>query len=231
MTSILAKQKVSKRSLTLNKSFILSLTFHLFLVFGITFTTFYTIPVLENSPIINVKFANSSQDVIGYDGFQQNESLPNEEGLESMQNIVPQKNSYQARKVKKLESNSLVNTEEAVYLNLWQRNIESIGDEKKNIKGLDLLGKVRFSGTNGNFRSVWALYTENDNWAPVEDINELKKHVFPSLQYDIVPDLVHSFSLDEHMARFVAAKIARQVNPGPWEKSMPLSGHNLISRL
>ena len=129
MTSILAKQKVSKRSLTLNKSFILSLTFHLFLVFGITFTTFYTIPVLENSPIINVKFANSSQDVIGYDGFQQNESLPNEEGLESMQNIVPQKNSYQARKVKKLESNSIVNTEEAVYLNLWQRNIESIGDE------------------------------------------------------------------------------------------------------
>lgn len=129
MTLILAKQKVSKRSLTLNKSFILSLTFHLFLVFGITFTTFYTIPVLENSPIINVKFANSSQDVIGYDGFQQNESLPVEEGLESMQNIVPQKNSYQARKVKKLESNSLVNTEEAVYLNLWQRNIESIGDE------------------------------------------------------------------------------------------------------
>ena len=129
MSSILAKQKVSKRSLTLNKSFILSLTFHLFLVFGITFTTFYTIPVIENSPIINVKFANSSQDVIGYDGFQQNESLPVEEGLESMQNIVPQKNSYQARKVKKLESNSLVNTEEAVYLNLWQRNIESIGDE------------------------------------------------------------------------------------------------------
>ena len=129
MTSILAKQKVSKRSLTLNKSFILSLTFHLFLVFGITFTTFYTIPVLENSPIINVKFANSSQDIIGYDGLQQNESLPIEEGLESMQNIVPQKNSYQARKVKKLESNSIVNTEEAVYLNLWQRNIESIGDE------------------------------------------------------------------------------------------------------
>ena len=129
MTSILAKQKVSKRSLTLNKSFILSLTFHLFLVFGITLTAFYRIPVLENSPIINVKFANSSQDVIGYDGFQQNESLPIEEGLESMENIVPQKNSYQARKVKKLESNSLVNTEEAVYLNLWQRNIESIGDE------------------------------------------------------------------------------------------------------
>ena len=110
-------------------SIILSLTFHLFLVFGITFTTFYTIPVLEKSPIINVKFANSSQDVIGYDGFQQNESLPIQEGLESMQNIVPQNNSYQARKVKKLESNSLVNTEEAVYLNLWQRNIESIGDE------------------------------------------------------------------------------------------------------
>ena len=155
MTSILAKQKVSKRSLTLNKSFILSLTFHLFLVFGITFTTFYTIPVLENSPIINVKFANSSQDVIGYDGFQQNESLPVEEGLESMQNIVPQKNSYQARKVKKLESNSLVNTEEAVYLNLWQRNIESIGDEiiaSANIEYID--SKVQVMATIDSFGNL-----------------------------------------------------------------------------
>ena len=155
MTSILAKQKVSKRSLTLNKSFILSLTFHLFLVFGITFTTFYTIPVLENSPIINVKFANSSQDVIGYDGFQQNESLPIEEGLESMQNIVPQKNSYQARKVKKLESNSLVNTEEAVYLNLWQRNIESIGDEiiaSADIKYID--SKVQVMATIDSFGNL-----------------------------------------------------------------------------
>ena len=37
--------------------------------------------------------------------------------------------SYQPHKIKKLEANSLVSNEEAVYLNLWQRNIESIGDK------------------------------------------------------------------------------------------------------
>ena len=31
-------------------------------------------------------------------------------------------------RVKKLQANSVVNTEEAVYLNLWQRQIETAGD-------------------------------------------------------------------------------------------------------
>ena len=71
MTSILLKQKISKRSLTLNKSFILSLAFHSFLILGITFTTFYQIPVLKESPIINVKLANSSEDIFGNENFNQ----------------------------------------------------------------------------------------------------------------------------------------------------------------
>ena len=36
---------------------------------------------------------------------------------------------YQAQKIKKLQANSTVTNEEAMYLNLWQREIESIGDE------------------------------------------------------------------------------------------------------
>jgi len=64
MSSILLNQKISKRSLTLNKSFVLSLSFHTLLIFGVTFTTFYKLPLIENSPIINVKFANSSQDFL-----------------------------------------------------------------------------------------------------------------------------------------------------------------------
>ena len=65
MSSILANQRVSKRSLTLNKSFLLSVFFHTVLILGVTFTTFYKIPFIDESPIINVKFANSSQDSIG----------------------------------------------------------------------------------------------------------------------------------------------------------------------
>ena len=44
---------------------------------------------------------------------------------------------YQAQKIKKLEANSLVSTEEAMYLNLWQRNIESTGDELILSKDID----------------------------------------------------------------------------------------------
>jgi len=73
MSSISANQRVSKRSLTLNKSFLLSIFFHTVLIFGVTFTTFYKIPLIDESPIINVKFANSYQDSIG----ELNESVNN----------------------------------------------------------------------------------------------------------------------------------------------------------
>ena len=129
MSSILANQRVSKRSLTLNKSFLLSVFFHTVLILGVTFTTFYKIPFIDESPIINVKFANSSQDSIG----ELNESIKNtfqsnnsKEG--TFTNKVERK-IYQSRKIKKLQANSTVTNEEAMYLNLWQREIESIGDE------------------------------------------------------------------------------------------------------
>jgi len=129
MSSILLNQKTSKRSLTLNKSFVLSLTFHTLLIFGVTFTTFYKLPLIENSPIINVKFANSSQDSFGNVG-QSSTAVSNiNESQESLITKESNRSVYQAQKIKKLEANSLVSTEEAMYLNLWQRDIESTGDE------------------------------------------------------------------------------------------------------
>ena len=129
MSSISANQRISKRSLTLNKSFLLSLFFHTVLIFGVTFTTFYKIPFIDESPIINVKFANSSQDSIG----KLNESVKNTfESSNSKEGAITKKverKIYQAQKIKKLQANSSVTNEEAMYLNLWQREIESIGDE------------------------------------------------------------------------------------------------------
>ena len=137
MSSILLNQKTSKRSLTLNKSFVLSLIFHTLLVFGITFTTFYKLPLIENSPIINVKFANSSQDSFGNVG-QSSMALSNiNESQESLIIKETNRSLYQAQKIKKLEANSLVSTEEAMYLNLWQRDIESTGDELISSKNID----------------------------------------------------------------------------------------------
>ena len=129
MSSISANQRVSKRSLTLNKSFLLSIFFHTVLIFGVTFTTFYKIPLIDESPIINVKFANSSQDSIGKLNESVNSTFESNNSKEGTFTKKVERKIYQAQKIKKLEANSTVTNEEAMYLNLWQREIESIGDE------------------------------------------------------------------------------------------------------
>ena len=129
MSSISANQRVSKRSLTLNKSFLLSIFFHTVLIFGVTFTTFYKIPLIDESQIINVKFANSSQDSIGELNESANNTLESNNSKEGTFTKKAERKIYQAQKIKKLQANSTVTNEEAIYLNLWQREIESIGDE------------------------------------------------------------------------------------------------------
>jgi len=129
MSSILANQRVSKRSLTLNKSFLLSVFFHTALILGVTITTFYKIPFIDESPIINVKFANSSQDSIGKLNESLNNTFESNNSKEGTFTNKVERKIYQAQKIKKLQANSTVTNEEAMYLNLWQREIESIGDE------------------------------------------------------------------------------------------------------
>ena len=129
MSSILANQRVSKRSLTLNKSFLLSVFFHTVLIMGVTFTTFYKIPFIDESPIINVKFANSSQDSIGELNEFVNKTFESNNSKEGTITKKVERKIYQTQKLKKLQANSTVTNEEAMYLNLWQREIESIGDE------------------------------------------------------------------------------------------------------
>ncbi len=155
MTSILSAQKVSKRSLTLNKSFFLSLIIHLCLIFGVTFTTFYKMPLLESSSIINVKFANASEDLIGQEGSSSESISQNTEESDLWSKKEVNENNFQAYKVKKLEANSTVNNEEAMYLNLWQRNIESTGD--KMISAADKIlenSKVQIMATIDSFGNL-----------------------------------------------------------------------------
>ena len=155
MSSILLNQKTSKRSLTLNKSFVLSLIFHTLLIFGVTFTTFYKLPLIENSPIINVKFANSSQDSFGNVG-QSSTAVSNiNESQESLITKESNRSVYQAQKIKKLEANSLVSSEEAMYLNLWQRDIESTGDELITSKNIDYSdSRVQIMATIDSFGNL-----------------------------------------------------------------------------
>ena len=155
MSSVLLSPKTSKRSLTLNKSILLSLTLHTLLIFGVTFTTFYKLPLLENSPIINVKFANSSQDSFGNVGQSSTEVSSNSDSTESLISKEINRSSYKAQKIKKLEANSLVTSEEAMYLNLWQREIESTGDELITSKDIDYSdSKVQIMATIDSFGNL-----------------------------------------------------------------------------
>ena len=155
MNSILLNQKISKRSLTLNKSFVLSVTFHTLLIFGVTFTTFYKLPLIENSPIINVKFANSSQDSFGNVGQYSTEILNINQSQDSLVNKATNRSVYQAQKIKKLEANSLVSNEEAMYLNLWQRDIESTGDSLISSKDINYSNsRVQIMATIDSFGNL-----------------------------------------------------------------------------
>ena len=128
MNSFSSTKNISRRSLTFNKSFMISLLIHIFLIFGISLTTYYKLPIFKESPIINVKFANSNQDFMTQTNIGDMNNLEKDLSSSMDGNISSSKNISQSFKIKKLQANSVVNSEEAVYLNLWQRQIETKGD-------------------------------------------------------------------------------------------------------
>jgi len=141
MSSHLLTKNASSRSLNLNKSFLISTGIHLVLIFGITFSTYYKLPILNQTPVINVKLANANIDEIGQQSSTFNEvDKLDQDNLNSTVS-KEQKSSYQSLKIKKLEANSLVTSAEAKYLNLWQRQIESAGDRIISENGIFLEGQ------------------------------------------------------------------------------------------
>ena len=171
-------QQISKRTLTFNKSFFISVAIHSILIFGISITTYYKLPIFNESPIINVKLANSNQDYLADAAFTFEEDYINDLPSEESGNIQASKNTYKSLKVKKLQANSKVNSEEAVYLNLWQRKIESTGDKiiSENKNYLD--GKVQIMATidvYGNLVNSEILISSGNRLIDDMAINILKE--------------------------------------------------------
>ena len=166
MSSLYSSSTNSKRSLTFNKSFILSILIHSFLIFGISITTYYKLPLLQESPIINVKFANSNQDIMNNTNIENVQDFSKDFSNSENGNMNSSKKMSQSFKIKKLEANSIVNSEEAVYLNLWQRQIESTGDNiiSENESYFD--GKVQIMATidiYGNLINSKILISSGNN--------------------------------------------------------------------
>ena len=142
-----ASKNISKRSLTFNKSFLISLCMHAVLIFGISLTTYYKLPIFNESPIINVKLANSNQDYMTNTSIGSFEEFKKDITSQTLGKIQISKNSSQSFKIKKLQANSILNSEEAVYLNLWQRKIETTGDKIISNKENYVDGKVQIMAT------------------------------------------------------------------------------------
>ena len=123
--AILSNKKVRRR-LDIGKSTYISIGVHLLIIFGITFSNVYNLPTFDDSPIINIRLANSS---IEQDGFlSMNEEAIDIFSPESSDNALTRKDMRaETYKVKRLEANSEVNSSEAFYLNSWQRKVETIG--------------------------------------------------------------------------------------------------------
>lgn len=179
MSSISSISKnISKRSLTFNKSFMISIALHIVLIFGISITTYYKLPIFNESPIINVKLANSNQDLmtnISSDGIDNSKK---EASLEAIGITQERKNSSQSFKIKKLQANSIVNSEEAVYLNLWQRKIETTGDKIISNKENYLDGKVQIMAIidmNGNLINSQILISSGNRLIDNMAINILEE--------------------------------------------------------
>ena len=171
-------QQISKRTLTFNKSFFISVAIQSILIFGISITTYYKLPIFNESPIINVKLANSNQDYLADAAFSSEDDYINDMPSQESGNIQASKNTYKSLKVKKLQANSKVNSEEAVYLNLWQRKIESTGDkiisENKNY----LNGKGQIMATidvYGNLVNAEILISSGNRLIDDMAINILKE--------------------------------------------------------
>jgi hypothetical protein len=138
-----ATKNTSKRTLTFNKSFLISLFIHIFLVFGISITTYYKLPIFNESPIINVKLANSNQDYMTNTSSNSFQQFKKNITSQALGEIQTSKNLSKSFKIKKLQANSVLNSEEAIYLNLWQRKIETTGDKIISNKENYLDGKVQ----------------------------------------------------------------------------------------
>ena len=179
MSSISSISKnISKRSLTFNKSFMISIALHAVLIFGISITTYYKLPIFNESPIINVKLANSNQDYMTNISSEGVDNSKKELSSEAIGISQESKNSSQSFKIKKLQANSIVNSEEAVYLNLWQRKIETTGDKIISNKENYLDGRVQIMASidmNGNLINSKILISSGNRLIDDMAINILEE--------------------------------------------------------
>ena len=124
MQPLIYKERVQRWGF--KQSMLASLIFHGIVIFGISFVVIQQPWKFNEEAIVNIRFANEEFDMqgrsnSGFDSIQRN----NQQAAMVTRDSNPQDQSQLS--VRRLESNSTLESYETVYLNAWQRQVETTG--------------------------------------------------------------------------------------------------------
>jgi|TARA_B100000959_G_scaffold272831_1_gene322639 TonB family protein len=124
MQPLIYKQRIQRWGF--RKSMLASLMFHGVVIFGISFVVIQQPWEFNEETIVNIKFANEEFDMQGsslngLESLQQN----NQETAMVSRDVNLQDQSQFS--IRRLESNSTLESFESIYLNAWQRQVETVG--------------------------------------------------------------------------------------------------------
>ena len=124
MQPLIYKERVQRWGF--KQSMLTSLIFHGIVIFGISFVVIQQPWKFNEEAIVNIRFANEEFDMqgnsnSGFDSIQRN----NQQAAMATKDSNPQDQSQFS--VRRLESNSTLESYETIYLNAWQRQVETTG--------------------------------------------------------------------------------------------------------
>ena len=124
MQPLIYKERVQRWGF--KQSMLTSLIFHGIVIFGISFVVIQQPWKFNEEAIVNIRFANEEFDMQGrsnssFDSIQRN----NQKAAMVARDSNPQDQSQLS--VRRLESNSTLESYETIYLNAWQRQVETTG--------------------------------------------------------------------------------------------------------
>ena len=124
MQPLIYKQRIQRWGF--RKSMLVSLMFHGIVIFGISFVVIQQPWEFNEEVIVNIKFADGEFDMQGssLNGFKSIQQT-NQQAAMVSQDVNLQDQSQLS--VRRLESNSTLQSFETIYLNAWQRQVETAG--------------------------------------------------------------------------------------------------------
>jgi TonB family protein len=124
MQPLIYKQRIQRWGF--RKSMLASLMFHGVVIFGISFVVIQQPWEFNEETIVNIKFANGEFDMQGssLNGLESLQQNSQETAMVSRDVNLQDQSQFSIRL---LESNSTLESFESIYLNAWQRQVETVG--------------------------------------------------------------------------------------------------------